>query len=83
MKTKITDNVVFLPTEESGSRGFIRSKSGWVWEYTPDTARKRAAALEANCFDGPMPTKTSTSNKYTKDKRNEDNERVIRGYRLR
>ena len=77
-----TSNVIQLPVSESGSRGFIRSKSGLVWEYTPETARRKAEALQANCFDWPTPTKTPTSNKYTKEKRNEDNNQVKRRYRL-
>lgn len=64
-------NVIQLPVSESGKRGFIRSKSGWVWEYTPQT-----------CGNEPRLVMRGTASKYTKEKRNEDNDRVKRSYRL-
>lgn len=64
-------NVIQLNPDESGKRGCIRSKSGWVWEYTPQT-----------CGNEPRLIARGTSSKYTKEKRNEHNEKVKRSYRI-
>lgn len=64
-----TDNVIKLNPDDSGSRGFIRSKSGSIWEYTPQTC-------------GNEPRLVQRGSKYTNDKRKEDNERVKRQYKL-
>lgn len=60
-------NVIQLPISESGKRGHIRSKAGFLWEYRGN---------------GPICTERSNASKYTKEKRNEDNDRVKRSYRL-
>ncbi len=60
-------NVIQLNVNESGRRGHIRSKAGFLWEYRGN---------------GPVCTERGTASKYTKEKRNEDNERVKRSYRL-
>lgn len=60
-------NVIQLNVNESGKRGHIRSKSGYLWEYRGN---------------GPICIERAKASKYSKEKRNEDNNRVKRNYRL-
>ena len=60
-------NVIQLNVNESGKRGHIRSKSGYLWEYKGN---------------GPICIERAKASKYSKEKRNEDNNRVKRSYRL-